>query len=119
MDARYTKAVQKFMGKTLEMDNLKVFVPEKIADYEHQADVLHQCIVENGYYEKVADKDCVLVFITKENEPYATAELIKKGRKFKLGQFYGDEDLEDYEAKPDAVNALNIWAKTYKLNIAS
>lgn len=119
METRYFKAVKKYLGKTIEMDGLKVYVPEKIAEYGHQADILHQCIVENAYYEDVANKKSILVFITKNNEPYATCELLKNGKRFTMGQFYGDEGLNDYEAQPDAVNALNIWAKKYNINIDS
>lgn len=118
-ESRYVKAVKKYLGKTIEMDGLKVYVPEKIAEYGHQADILHQCIVENAYYEDVADKKSILVFITKNNEPYATCELLKNGKRFTMGQFYGDEQLDDYEAQPDAVNALKVWAETYKINIVS
>lgn len=119
LDRNYSRAVKKFLGKTTELDGIKVYVPEKIAEYDNQANILHQCIVECGYFEDVANKKSILVFLSKNDVPYATAELIRKGRKFKLSQFYGDENLDDYEAQPDAVNAFNKWASTYKINFAS
>lgn len=117
--AEYTAKVQKWLSKTFEDDGLKVFVQGDLAKWQDHADKLHQCIVASKYDEKMIRGECVLVFITKGGKPYATAELKPSGRKYKLGQFYGNERLKDYAAKPDAVAAFNKWAKTYNIKVAA
>lgn len=117
--AEYTAKIQKWLSKTFEDNGLKVFVQGDLAKWQDHADKLHQCIVANKYDEKMIRGECVLVFITKGGKPYATAELKPKGRKFKLGQFYGNERLKDYKAKPDAVEAFNKWANEYKIKVAA
>lgn len=117
--AEYTAKVSKWLTKTFEDNGLKVFVQGDLAKWQDHADKLHQCIVANRYDDKVIKGECLLVFITKGGKPYATAELKPKGRKFKLGQFYGNERLKDYAAKPDAVEAFNKWAEHYNIKVAA
>lgn len=115
----YTAKIKKYIGKELELDGLKVFVQGDLTKWQNHADKLHQCIVANNYAGKVIKGECVLVFITKKNKPYATAELKPTGKKFVIGQFYGDEHKSNYHAKEDAKNALNEWAKEFKIKIAA
>lgn len=117
--AEYTAKVKKWLSKTFEADGLKVFIQGDLAKWADHAKKLHQCIVANKYDEKMIRGECVLVFITKEGRPYATAELKPAGKGFRLGQFYGNERLKDYKAKPDAVRAFNNWVKENNIKVAA
>jgi len=114
---KYAKAVRKFISKTLEDGNLSVYVPGQLKDISEQATVLHQCLVTADYIGKVADYECILVFIRSEGKPLATAEIDRKGN---VVQFYGDERVHSDELmKPckEAEAALDKWIKKFKPRI--
>lgn len=116
---RYEKAVHSMLGKVAEVGTIHVFVPKTCQEIQHHADKLHQCLVTADYIGKVSKGECVLVFITENGKPLATAELKPKGKKYKVGQFYGDERKRDYMAPQRAKEALNEWAKINKVKIAA
>lgn len=106
-----TKQIQKickrFSYKTSKIDGYDIFVTSNFADWETQAETLNQCILTAGYYERMANKECVIVFIQKDGIPQATAEIKKDGT---LGQFYADErDREDCLPNAEIKNAFNKW----------
>lgn len=115
----FHKMMAKLTERRFSEGNLDVFIPQSVETVMKQADTLNQCLIDCDYIKKVVEKKCLLVFILKDGLPYATAELIKKGRKFRIGQFYGDQNLDDYNATEEARNALDSWAKTFKVNIAA
>lgn len=115
----YMAAIEKIKGYELVKNKIKVFVPETISQIEHQAKVLHQCLIHADYVKKVADGKCFLIFVLKNGKPYATCELIRNGKKLRIGQFYGDEQKSDYKAKTDAKEAMNEWAKKFKIKLAA
>lgn len=116
---KYIKAVKKYVGKIIESNGLKVYVPEFSAEFGKHAKPLHQCLVYADYVGQVARGSKVLVFIQKNGRPYATAEINIIKRKLIVGQFYGDEHLKDYSARPDAVQAFNDWAKKFNIKVAA
>lgn len=120
IDAGIRKATEKMFTNVLKTGDIKVYIPRNMDAIRKQAEILNQCLVTAEYYKRIIDRSTVLVFIAKEGEPYATAELVRHGRKYKLGQFYGDEnDRNDCLAKDDAKIALDQWAKKFKVRMAA
>lgn len=111
----FEKVVCKWIGKKLRKNGMVVSIPRDIQTVRVQAKKLHQCLVSNDYIGLMADRRCLLVFITtKEGAPVATAEIMPSG---KVGQFYGDEACRDVEKmKPGkkAQEALDAWLKKFK-----
>lgn len=109
---KYVEAVKKFLGKTLQEGDLRVYVPGSVKDISEQATKLHQCLVTADYIGKVIAGKCLLVFLACKGRPLATAELDRNG---KLQQFYGDEK-DRFNMKPDrsAEAALAAWCKKFK-----
>lgn len=116
--SKFCRMMGKFTSET-SSGKLSVFVPKSVESVQKQADALHQCLISCDYIEKVVNKKCLLVFVFKNGKPYATAELERHGRKFKLGQFNGNQELSDWQAKPDAVKALNQWIKESNLKMVA
>lgn len=116
-NSEFVAAVKKFVKKKINVGNLEVRVPTNINEVVHQAEVLHQCLINADYTSKVCKGDCLLVFIMCNGEPLATAELDKEG---KVIQFYGDEkghDIDKMKPSDEANNALQKWIKTFKPKI--
>ena len=96
-------------------DGIRVWVPTSVEEFAAQAQALDQCLMTMDYAGKVARGDCVLVFLAQRGKPLATAELLKRSRGWRVGQFYGDERLENYLAGKRERNALLDWAGKNKL----
>lgn len=113
--ANFEKVVGKWLKKKVRKNGLVVSIPVDIKSVQHQAKVLHQCLVSADYIGKMADRRCLLVFIaTREGAPVATAEILPNG---KVGQFYGDERSREREKmKPgkEAREALDAWLHKFK-----
>lgn len=113
--ANFEKVVGKWIRKKVRKNGLVVSIPVDIKSVQHQAKVLHQCLVSADYIGKMAEKRCLLVFIaTREGAPVATAEILPSG---KVGQFYGDErSRESEKMKPgkEAREALDAWLHKFK-----
>lgn len=113
--ANFEKVVGKWIRKKVRKNGLVVSIPVDIKSVQHQAKVLHQCLVSADYIGKMADRRCLLVFIaTREGAPVATAEILPSG---KVGQFYGDErSRESEKMKPgkEAREALDAWLHKFK-----
>lgn len=77
-----------FAGFNGNFEGYSIFVTSDYDEWKKQAEALHQCICAAGYYQKVADGKCVLVFIQKDGQPVATAEIFENK---KIGQFYANE----------------------------
>ena len=115
----YIATIKRFLGKTYKGRGVEVFVPDNVQQIEKQAKALHQCLIANNYIDKVIKKEIVLVFVVEKGESLATAELICKGRKFMLGQFYGDEAKENCNAPRKAQTALKKWAELHKIRMVA
>lgn len=113
--ANFEKVVGKWLKKIVRKNGLVVSIPVDIKSVQHQAKVLHQCLVSADYIGKMADRRCLLVFIvTREGAPVATAEILPSG---KVGQFYGDElsrDPEKMKPGKKAREALDAWLDKFK-----
>ena len=112
----YLKAVMKPMLKyNRQVNGYDIFVADDIEIIQKQCDALYQCLIRNGYINKVLMQEEILVFIWKDEKPIATAEIFYNG---KLGQFYGDErgHREGKDCTPDkeVQDAFNEWFKTFK-----
>lgn len=104
---KYLKAVEKYLPMNFDINGYTVFVPGSIEEIDRQAKELHQCLVSCDYISRVIKGECVLVFVQKNGEPIATAEL-KKGNK--IGQFYANELDRDNCLPTEEVRAvMNKW----------
>lgn len=104
---KYLKAVEKYLSMNYDIDGYTVFVPDSVEEIDRQAKELHQCLVSCDYISRVIKGECVLVFVQKNGEPIATAEL-KKGNK--IGQFYANELDRDNCLPTDEVReVMNKW----------
>ena len=92
---RLKKVAEKISGKlkyskkhNLVIDNLEFYFPYDLEDIKNQAKVLHQCLISCDYHIKYANSEKILVFIKRNNKPYATAEITKEKH---IKQFYLNE----------------------------
>lgn len=110
----FMKIVNEIAKDVVRKSGLKAYVPTDYKEIQAQAKALHQCLVSRNYYGKMANKECLLVFIADhDGKPLATAEIMPNG---KIGQFYGDESVHDYELmKPSrkAQETLEKWLERY------
>lgn len=89
----YQRAVKKYLSYNTEnYKGYKIFIPYTMAEWKEQAESLNQCIVRLNYRKHVITKKSVLIFIHKDNKPFATVEVFKDNR---IGQFYKDETDRD------------------------
>ena len=105
--SKYYGAVKELLKYNSTIEGYSVFVPDSVEEISRHAKALHQCLVTADYISKVINNECVLVFVQKNGEPIATAEL-KKGNK--IGQFYANELDRDNCLPTDEVKAvMNKW----------
>ena len=91
--AEKIKAKLKYSKKhNLVIDNLEFYFPYDLEDIKNQAKVLHQCLISCDYHIKYANSEKILVFIKRNNKPYATAEITKEKH---IKQFYLNEKDRD------------------------
>lgn len=103
---KYENVCGKFFELKENINGYDIFVPQ-YDDWNKQAEVLHQCIITAQYRQKVIDKNCLLIFVRKNNIPIATCEVQKN---FKIMQFYADElDRKNCLPTDDVKLAMNIW----------
>ena len=90
-----TNVLMKQVIKNQKMENIdgySVYLANDLEDIEKQASELHQCLISCAYYKKIADKNCILIFVRKENTPIATCEIDynKKIRQYNANQISGN-----------------------------
>lgn len=91
------------------MNGYEIVVTSDLAEWQRQADTLHQCIIRCAYYKAVARREKVLVFIRKAGFPIATAEVLPQNR---IGQFYADERSgtpNGSRPTADVIESFNKW----------
>ena len=113
------EALRRIAGefKSAIVGGFSVWVPSSYAEFRAQAKALHQCLVDMDYATKVIRGECVLVFLGTSCGPTATCELRPSGSGWRIGQFYGDEEKQDYLATDEERAALVAWAKRNKLKL--
>ena len=87
-----------------EINGYNLHVPCTVDEIKYQAEKLHQCLIYAKYYEKMAERKCLLVLITKDNEPYATYELNVNNAK--VEQAYCDELDRNNCSVPEKENKI-------------
>ena len=114
---RLKKIADKILSKkkystkhNLVIDNLEFYFPYDLEDIKNQAKVLHQCLITCDYHIKYANSEKILVFIKRNNKPYATAEITKDKQ---VKQFYLNEKKRD-KCKPNNTlrEKLNMFLGT-------
>ncbi len=117
LKGEYLTAVLNPMMKkyNTQINGYDIFITDDMKVIQKQCDDLYQCLLRNGYIDKVLMQEEILVFIWKDGKPVATAEVFYNG---KLGQFYGDESRHIYgdSCKPsdEVIEAFNIWFSKFK-----
>ena len=113
----YYKAVKKFLSYQDKVDGYEIFIPESIDEFEKQAQVLGQCLLTCDFPKQVINKSCILVFIQKDGEPIATAQILKDGT---IGQFHADQHLNgNYYPSEEVKTAFNKWFTDKEFKLAA
>lgn len=109
-NSRRLKALAKKFKDVPELiDGYSIFIATDYDVWLKQAEVLHQCICTAGYYQKVLNGECTIIFIQKDGIPQATAQIMANG---KLNQFYADEHSGTPGGSlpsPEIKAAFNKW----------
>lgn len=109
---KYARAIKKYIGLSETFNGMEIHVPETYAEIKNHAEKLHQCLIYANYIDKVANRQILLAFITKNGSPHATAEILKNGQ---VGQFYMDErDREHMHPGEPEKQLLNMFLEKYK-----
>ena len=76
-------------------------IPKNISEFKYEGEKQHNCVYANGYYEKVINRQSIVVFLRKETDvPYVTIEFDYET--FEVLQAYGkynqkiDDNLYQY-----------------------
>ena len=94
----------------LVLDNLEFYFPYDLEDIKKQAETLNQCLITCDYHIKYANNEKILVFVKKNNEPYATAEITQEKE---IRQFYLNEKNRDKCNPTKSLrDKLNIFLNT-------
>ena len=106
----FKRIEKKFAEYNGTVDGYSIFVTSNYDEWQKQAEALHQCICACGYYQGTADGNYTIVFIQKEGQPIATAQVYTSG---KIGQFYGDEvDRSNCHPSAEVQAAFNKWLES-------
>ena len=109
----FYKKAKKYSGFNSEIEEYSIFIPGTVADVKKQAEKLNQCLIRCNYIEKMARGNILLVFIRKNDEPIATAEILP-GKK--LGQFYADEHAKNIKPDANVTRIFNRWFENLEMN---
>lgn len=116
LQQEFLKVVCKNMLKYNKVINgYNIFIPVEAIEWQTTCDVLYQCLIRNGYLKKVINQETIIVFIWKDNQPIATAEIDYKKN---IQQFYGDERGhklgESCLPSEEVQRVFNEWLKDFK-----
>lgn len=102
------RAVGEFLkSNNKNINGYDVYIPESYDDIQKQAKALNQCLITASYDKKVSELKCVLVFIRKDDQPIATAEIDYNKS---LKQFYANEfDRSNCKPNQELHTILNQW----------
>lgn len=105
----FIKAVKKYKDFYTKVDGYEIFIPQNVEEVIKQAGALRQCLVYCDYVGKISRKNCILVFIQKEGNPIATAEIYPSG---KIGQFRG---YNNCNVAPKETALFDKWLDTHPI----
>lgn len=106
----FKRIVKKFEEVNGTVDGYSIFVTSDYEEWERQAKALHQCLCACGYYQGTADGNYTIVFIQKDGEPVATAQVYPSGE---IGQFYANEiDRANCTPSEEVKTAFNKWLES-------
>jgi hypothetical protein len=106
----FKRIVKKFEEVNGTVDGYSIFVTSDYEEWERQAKALHQCICACGYYQGTADGNYTIVFIQKDGEPVATAQVYPSGE---IGQFYANEiDRANCTPSEEVKTAFYKWLES-------
>lgn len=95
------------------INDFSIYIPSDLDDIKNQADILNQCLITCDYPEKMANQKSILVFIKKDDNPIATAEISFQK---KILQFYADEkDHRNCRPNEEIKTIFNKWLETAKI----
>lgn len=109
----FYKKAKKYSSFNSEIEGYSIFIPGTVADVKKQAEKLNQCLIRCNYIEKMARGNILLVFIRKNDEPIATAEILP-GKV--LGQFYADEHAKNIKPDENVTRIFNRWFENLEMN---
>ena len=115
-ERRYIRVVRKYAKMVMYRDGLKFYVPQSVQEFLTQADVLNQCLISCDYMKKVADRkgNHIMVFVSKNGKPWATAELVKNHSKnYEIGQFNRDQNDTNHKADGHEMALLKAFCKKF------
>ena len=96
------------------VNGFSLYIANSILDIRNQAEALHQCLITGKYYEKVADKKCLLIFVKKGELPIATCE-IKYDKE--IVQYYTDQkDFRNCTPNDELKEIMNSYIHSLKIN---
>ena len=106
----FMRIVKKFEEVNGTVDGYSIFVTSDYEEWERQAKALNQCICACGYYQGTADGNYTIVFIQKDGEPVATAQVYPSGE---IGQFYANEiDRANCTPSEEVKTAFYKWLES-------
>lgn len=113
--AKCQKVLKKYLKyNTKNFEGYEILMTTDMHIWEKQAEELNQCIIRAGYFDRVADRKCLIVFIQQKGKPIATAEILPNK---KLGQFYGNElDRSNCKPSQEVQEVFNKWLKKVKVS---
>ena len=90
-----------------KINDFSIYIPSNINEIKHQADILNQCLIICDYPKKMANQKSILVFIKKDDNPIATAEIDYSK---KILQFYANEkDRNNCKPTEEVKNIFSQW----------
>ena len=110
----FEKMMKKWNGKSIKMNDIEIYVPRTYEEVDAHAKALHQCLIYADYIKKVIEKKLLLVFVSKNGKPNATAEIKRDGT---IGQFYADERSKNIFPSEVVKKIMNEWIEMYKPNL--
>lgn len=105
-----TEKYKPYKDMVLEEGDLRAYTSNDIEEWRKHAKALRQCIISCEYDRK---KGSILIFVTRNGKPEATAEI---GKDNKIKQFYADESSKETEHPKDDVRELmDHYLAKYKI----
>lgn len=82
------KLVSETLNQEMVIEGYRFYIPGEFSEIKEQATKLKQCLITMNYPKKVVSGKSLLIFVRKDNEPIATAEIDYEKR---IKQYYADE----------------------------
>lgn len=96
LENNFKNAVSCYQDLKWEKEIFSVEIPKETADLDAESDAMHNCV--RGYKKRLANKQCQICFLRKENKPYITIEINMDGEIVQAKKFANalpdDDDLK-------------------------